>query len=107
MPLASASRGVLAAVVGGVICAGCGAASNPNGQTPVSLQELQSNSAVGVTYSVSVDSENRLSVRRLARTVRLTATKAVLTITRSAGSGRLDAAERAELRATLRRVDLR
>jgi hypothetical protein len=73
--------------------------------TAVSLQELHGNSAVGVTYDISVGADGRFRTQRLARTVHRTATKSVLTVTLSAGSGTLHTTERGQLKALLRHVD--
>lgn len=72
----------------------------------MSLQELNGNSSVGIHYDIDVSADGRFSVQRFARMVRLTATKAVVTVTTSAGRGRLNAAERTQLNAALRKVDL-
>jgi hypothetical protein len=97
----------LAAGAAALVCAACGSSSPPAALTPVSLHKLHGNSSVGATYDFDVGADGRLSVQRLARTVRLTATESVMTVTRSAGRGRLNAAERRQLRAYLGRVDLR
>jgi hypothetical protein len=97
---------VLASAVATLSCAGCGSSSHPIAHTPVSLQELHGNALVGVNYAVQVAADGRLSVQRIAITVHRTSTYSVLTVTRSAGHGRLSAAERAQLNVVLRPVNV-